>query len=60
MEVDLDVDVRIILKWTLKDSVGGEAVESIRLALNILCDNGHGSRGRGEHDNLFTACRTKI
>jgi len=35
---------------------GGGAVKSIRLALNSSCDNGHGSWGRREHDNLFTAC----
>ena len=55
--VDLDVDATIILKWKSKDGVG--AVEWIRLALNGTCDNGHGSWGHRERDNLFTACGIK-
>ena len=55
--VDLDVDATIILKWKSKDGVG--AVEWIRLALNSSCDNGHGSWGCRERDNLFTACGIK-
>ena len=57
--VELDVDTWIILKWTLKDCVGGGAVERIRLALKSSCNNGHGSWCRRKHDSLFIACGIK-
>jgi len=57
--VELDVDTWIILKWALKDCVGGGAVERIRLALKSSCNNGHGSLGRRKHDSLFIACGIK-